>query len=147
MFSKYKKTPAKPVLAAAGKVTNIADAKSSAASQPAASLRRPLKENKTDNVPHDKERKRKERLGEIKIELHRSLLDNLNLSALESASEIELRTEISTIASELLEEKGIVLNREDRLTLNKELYDEVTGLRSEERRVGKECRSRWSPYH
>src|SRR2546421_7195001 len=24
---------------------------------------------------------------------------------------------------------------------------EATGLRSEERRVGKECRSRWSPYH
>ena len=23
----------------------------------------------------------------------------------------------------------------------------VTGPRSEERRVGKECRSRWSPYH
>ena len=23
----------------------------------------------------------------------------------------------------------------------------VTGTRSEERRVGKECRSRWSPYH
>ena len=31
-----------------------------------------------------------------------------------------------------------------------ELGCEVTGLllgRSEERRVGKECRSRWSPYH
>ena len=28
-------------------------------------------------------------------------------------------------------------------------YDEVYALwmRSEERRVGKECRSRWSPYH
>ena len=28
-------------------------------------------------------------------------------------------------------------------------YDAVTGAsaRSEERRVGKECRSRWSPYH
>src|SRR3712207_8615936 len=24
---------------------------------------------------------------------------------------------------------------------------QVDGLRSEERRVGKECRSRWSPYH
>src|SRR3972149_1454978 len=24
---------------------------------------------------------------------------------------------------------------------------EILGLRSEERRVGKECRSRWSPYH
>ena len=23
----------------------------------------------------------------------------------------------------------------------------ITGNRSEERRVGKECRSRWSPYH
>ena len=23
----------------------------------------------------------------------------------------------------------------------------LTGIRSEERRVGKECRSRWSPYH
>ena len=26
-------------------------------------------------------------------------------------------------------------------------YDEQTNQRSEERRVGKECRSRWSPYH
>jgi len=25
--------------------------------------------------------------------------------------------------------------------------DELVELRSEERRVGKECRSRWSPYH
>src|SRR5256885_12149655 len=27
------------------------------------------------------------------------------------------------------------------------LSDSVFGTRSEERRVGKECRSRWSPYH
>ena len=27
------------------------------------------------------------------------------------------------------------------------MLQEVTGIRSEERRVGKECRSRWSPYH
>ena len=26
-------------------------------------------------------------------------------------------------------------------------YDSITGIRWEERRVGKECRSRWSPYH
>ena len=26
-------------------------------------------------------------------------------------------------------------------------FSPVIGLRSEERRVGKECRSRWSPYH
>ena len=28
-----------------------------------------------------------------------------------------------------------------------EAAQEMNGLRSEERRVGKECRSRWSPYH
>ncbi len=27
------------------------------------------------------------------------------------------------------------------------IYVNIVGLRSEERRVGKECRSRWSPYH
>ena len=27
------------------------------------------------------------------------------------------------------------------------LWDEIFMYRSEERRVGKECRSRWSPYH
>ena len=26
-------------------------------------------------------------------------------------------------------------------------FQKVNGQRSEERRVGKECRSRWSPYH
>src|SRR2546426_9538277 len=28
-----------------------------------------------------------------------------------------------------------------------ERIDRAAGIRSEERRVGKECRSRWSPYH
>ena len=79
-------------------------------------------------VPMDKERKRKERISDLKLELHRVLLDTLNLSAFESASETELRQEIQGITSEFLEEKAIILNREDRQILNKELYDEVTGL-------------------
>ena len=29
----------------------------------------------------------------------------------------------------------------------KDLFVHQTEVRSEERRVGKECRSRWSPYH
>src|SRR5256885_16409781 len=33
------------------------------------------------------------------------------------------------------------------ITHRSEEADIVEGLRSEERRVGKECRSRWSPYH
>src|SRR3989449_10733072 len=32
-------------------------------------------------------------------------------------------------------------------SLDAESFDRLAGERSEERRVGKECRSRWSPYH
>src|SRR2546422_2257331 len=31
--------------------------------------------------------------------------------------------------------------------IHADLFEYATCLRSEERRVGKECRSRWSPYH
>ena len=79
-------------------------------------------------APVDKEKKRKERLGEIKLELHKRLLDNLNLSALENATESDLRSEIVAISGEALDEMGVVLNREERQTLNQDLYDEVTGL-------------------
>ena len=51
------------------------------------------------------------------------------------------------VAREVLDSRG-------NPTLEVEVYleDETMGraivqLRSEERRVGKECRSRWSPYH
>lgn len=76
----------------------------------------------------EKDRKRKERLMEIKQELHRELLENLNLAALETASDKDLRTEIQEITNETLQIKGIVLNREERSQLNQELFDEVTGL-------------------
>nr|WP_255552340.1 CpaF family protein [Maritimibacter dapengensis] len=79
-------------------------------------------------TPEDRERKRRERLMDIKVELHKQLLDNLNLAALESAPEKELRAEIQSIASEVLNDMNVVLNREERQTLNSELFDEVTGL-------------------
>ena len=66
--------------------------------------------------------------SDIKLELHRALLDNLNLAALDTASEEDLRDEIQSIATETLQEKAIVLNREERQALNQELYDEVKGL-------------------
>jgi len=42
-----------------------------------------------------------------------------------------------------LEKTGIPYDRK----ILRETLDALTGQRSEERRVGKECRSRWSPYH
>jgi pilus assembly protein CpaF len=76
----------------------------------------------------DKEKKRKERLMELKVELHKRLLESLNLSALEHATEANLRAEIADIASEALSEMSVALNKDDRATLNQELYDEVMGL-------------------
>ena len=35
----------------------------------------------------------------------------------------------------------------DIVFLDGPIYTGREGMRSEERRVGKECRSRWSPYH
>ena len=60
----------------------------------------------------------------------------------------------SDVCSSDLEEMDIIRLQEkiaDRLSHIKDpkhvdmIFDEL--LRSEERRVGKECRSRWSPYH
>ena len=33
------------------------------------------------------------------------------------------------------------------MIMDKTMTPEADSMRSEERRVGKECRSRWSPYH
>jgi pilus assembly protein CpaF len=122
MFSRYKKPEAtKPKLVEVPKAAPAPDAKATV-------HRKPSAKSAARVVPMDKERKRKERLGEVKVELHKRLLDNLNLSALESASESDLRSEISAISGEALEEMAIVLNRDERATLNQELYDEVTGL-------------------
>lgn len=122
MFSRYKKTDeTKPKLVEVPK----SDPKDNAAASK--NMRKPTTEA-ARVVPLDKEKKRKERLAEVKLELHKSLLDNLNLSALESATESDLRSEISSIAAETLEDMSIVLNRDERAALNQELYDEVTGL-------------------
>ena len=38
-------------------------------------------------------------------------------------------------------------NVQNKTNVQKKASNNVTTTRSEERRVGKECRSRWSPYH
>jgi len=128
VFSKYRKPaggkPQTPEL------TSIEGGAKPAGAKPApqTAVQRKAAPVSAQPAPADKERKRKERLGEIKVELHKSLLDNLNLSALETATEQELRAEIIAISGERLEEMGVVLNRDERATLNQDLFDEVMGL-------------------
>ena len=132
MFSKYKKSSA----SAPGKGPELTaiEGGGAPASTPAPSAPNverksaPVAKKPAQPAPVDKEKKRKERLAEIKLELHKRLLDNLNLSALETASESDLKSEIVAISTEALEEMAVVLNREERQQLNQDLYDEVTGL-------------------
>ena len=131
MFSRFKKadaTDARPALGAVGAATPKAPAPaaSSRAAAPAPAVGTPRAP--ADAVAADKEKKRKERLTELKVELHKRLLDNLNLAALETATEQNLKQEIQSIASEALDEMSVALNKEDRATLYQELYDEVMGL-------------------
>ena len=130
MFSRYKKSgadTAKPV--AAAPATAAAPAKPNVAAKPALD-RKPAQQRVVAAAvtPADKERKRKERISNVKVELHKRLLDNLNLSALERASESDLRAEIASITAEALEEMSMVLNKDERTILYQDLYDEVTGL-------------------
>jgi pilus assembly protein CpaF len=130
MFSKYKKPNAGGDPSKNGSKANLV-----AVPDP---LKEPVKKKSlmramplgavVDVAAADKEKRRKVRLSEIKLELHKALLDSLNLAALETATEADLRAEINAIAAETLDEMGIVLNREERMTLTQDLYFEVTGL-------------------
>jgi len=136
VFSKFKKPDggqtAKPTGTLHKIDTAAPPARGPAAAAPAATtpptaMRRPA-QAPAQVVAQDKDKKRKERLGEIKVEMHKRLLDSLNLAALEKASEQDLRGEISAITAEALEEMSVVLNREERVNLVQELMDEVIGL-------------------
>ncbi len=120
MLSKYRKTGAPPPPSAATPGAPEAPRATPAATGPSV---RPAQA-----APADREKKRRERLAELKVEMHKRLLDDLNLSALETASEADLRAEITAIAGEALDEMGVALTRDERTALNQDLYDEVTGL-------------------
>ncbi len=125
MFSKYKKPGGADKAAAKPQLAPVPDA---TAEEPRKSLMKAMPAKAAEAAPMDKEKKRKERIGEIKLELHKALLDSLNLAALENATEADLRNEINAIAAETLDDMGIVLNREERTQLSQALFFEVTGL-------------------
>ena len=76
----------------------------------------------------DGDAKRLRRLLNLRVDLHRKLLEVLNLSAIEKVSEQELRTEIGEVAREELATSDLVLSRVEFERLVKDLIDEVTGL-------------------
>ena len=73
-------------------------------------------------------------------------IDTANLDQIREANELGVLDGVTTNPSLMAKEgiRGVENQRKHYL----EICEIVGGdVRSEERRVGKECRSRWSPYH
>jgi pilus assembly protein CpaF len=90
-----------------------------------------LKLNASNVLPQtelDADAKRRRRLLNLRVDLHRKLLEALNLSAIEKVSDNELRSEIAEVAREELATSDLVLSKVEFDRLVKELVDEVTGL-------------------
>jgi len=64
--------------------------------------------------------------------------------ALPSGSTLRTYRFVFTITGEYFQHWGDLASAEAQTITT---FNRVNGIRSEERRVGKECRSRWSPYH
>src|SRR5881397_3870956 len=65
---------------------------------------------------------------ELRANIHRKLLNRLNLEALAQADRARAESEIRTLLHELLSEEGAPLNISERETLFGEILDDVFGL-------------------
>ena len=65
---------------------------------------------------------------DLKVELHRRLLDLINLSALEKMSRAQIETEIGELVHEQLAQQKHALNNEERKQLVSDILDELLGL-------------------
>lgn len=74
------------------------------------------------------EAKRRRRLLSLRVDLHKRLLEELNLAAIDKVSESELKSEINAVVREQMQTSDLVLSRAELDRLCDELIDEVTGL-------------------
>lgn len=121
MFKRYAKSdqPQAPTLSAEAPSLDTPPAKAKEA-------RPERKQQAGGDATRDE--KRRDRLLDVRMELHKRLLETLNLAVLDKASEAELRREIASISTEGLREMGMVLTSSETDALNQQLFDEVTGL-------------------
>ncbi len=71
---------------------------------------------------------RSPRLLDLKVRVHRQLLERLNLSMLDKLPRDKIEAEVTEVVVELLEADGAVLNKAERLRLVEDVLDELLGL-------------------
>ena len=76
----------------------------------------------------NKETARADWLIDLKVQIHRQLIERINLAMLEKLSRDRIATEISQVVGDLLEQDRTALNRTERETLVVDVLDELLGL-------------------
>ena len=71
---------------------------------------------------------REENLLRLRMAIHQSLLDKINLSMLDKLPEEQIKSEITALLPELLATFDQPLNRDERTNLVTEVMDELLGL-------------------
>ena len=74
------------------------------------------------------EREAAKHILDLKVSIHRSLLDKINLAALDQLPHSQIRTDITEIVAEILRSRGEPLNAQEREKLVSEVLDELLGL-------------------
>ena len=69
-----------------------------------------------------------DRMIDLKVSIHRSLLDRINLAALDKLAREQIQAEIGEIVSEILEAQHEPLNARERAALVLDVLDELLGL-------------------
>ena len=67
-------------------------------------------------------------LIDLKVQIHRQLIERINLAMLDKLSHERIATEISQVVGDLLEQDRTALNRAERETLVSDVLDELLGL-------------------
>jgi len=65
---------------------------------------------------------------QLKVRIHRQLLERLNLAALDTLPREQIASEVGQVVTELLSIDGTALNRSERETLIEDVLDELIGL-------------------
>lgn len=79
-------------------------------------------------VPESRDEARTESMLDLKVHIHRQLLERINLAVLDTLPRDKIATEVGQVITDLLSLGGTALNRVERQTLIDDVLDELLGL-------------------
>jgi pilus assembly protein CpaF len=79
-------------------------------------------------VPPEEATLRKQRFLDAKVKLHRQLIEEINLAAIEKLPKHQLQKQVSELVSELVLSDRLPLNAKELEDFSAEVYDEMMGL-------------------